>query len=352
MKTDESGDIRKGEGIDNRSLKTYLKKELGLEGDISISQFPSGFSNLTYLVKCGANEYVLRRPPFGANIKSAHDMSREFRFLKALEKPFKKVPKPVIYCEDESVIGAPFYLMQKLNGVILRGFMKGDQIPKPSSMTVIADSLVETLAELHAIDIQKSGLGEMGRPDGYVGRQIKGWSERYIKSQTDQVDEIDEVMRWISQNQPTESEAALIHNDFKYDNLILDPYDLSKVIGVLDWEMATIGDPLMDLGTTLAYWIESCDPEIMINMNISSTHWEGNPTRAQVAEQYSKRTGRSLENITFYYVFGLFKNSVIVQQIYARYKAGHTSDPRFTNLIHAVRACGMMASRAIKLGKI
>jgi aminoglycoside phosphotransferase (APT) family kinase protein len=352
MKADEPKQIRKGEGLDLGSLKAFLSNELGFKGEVSAAQFPSGYSNLTYLLKCGLGEYVLRRPPFGANIKSAHDMSREYRFLKALEAPFKKVPKPVIYCEDESVIGAPFYLMERLQGVILRGFMKPDQSLDGETMNAIANSSIETLAELHAIDIQKSGLGGMGKPDGYVERQVRGWSERYSKSQTDQIDEIDEVKSWLSENMPAKSSSAVIHNDFKYDNLVLAQDDFTKIIGVLDWEMATIGDPLMDLGTSLAYWIQPDDPEVMIKMNISSTHWKGNPTRNQVAAKYAKLSGRNLNDIVFYYVFGLFKNAVIVQQIYSRFKAGHTSDPRFANLIHAVKVCGLMASKAIERDKI
>lgn len=353
MQTDQPKEIRKGEELDITSLKGYLEKILGISGEIKVSQFPSGFSNLTYLVATSAGEYILRRPPFGAKIKSAHDMSREFRFLKALEKPFTKVPKPVFYCEDENVIGAPFYLMQRVSGVILRGFMKGADIPSPDQISRIAYSTIQTLAELHQIDIYQHKLDILGKAEGYVKRQVEGWNDRYDKSRTDDIGSVEEVRKWLKENIPAvENTPAIIHNDFKYDNLVLDRQDLSTVIAVLDWEMATIGDPLMDLGTTLGYWIEPTDPDIMKGLNLSPSYWPGNPTRQEVANYYQQFVGCELNNLLFYYVYGLFKISVIVQQIYYRYQRGFTQDPRFANLIDAVKACGMMASKAIDQDKI
>ncbi len=352
MNVDEPNEVRNGEELDINSLRSHLCQHLSHNEELTVSQFPSGFSNLTYLLNFGTNEYVLRRPPFGANIKSGHDMSREYRFLTALSEPFKKVPKPVLFCDDESVIGAPFYLMERVKGVILRGHLTDEARPSVDSMQAIAEASISTLVELHKIDIVGNALENLGKPEGYVSRQVSGWSERYRKAQTDAISEMDEIAIWLEKNQPTESGSSLIHNDFKYDNLVLNPHDTSNVIAVLDWEMATIGDPLMDLGTTLGYWVEANDPQALKELNLSPSHWPGNPNRMQVAEKYASLTGADLRHLVFYYVQGLFKIAVIVQQIYYRFQKGHTKDPRFSNLIHAVKGFGRLASQAIKKNKI
>lgn len=352
MKVDRPKAVRSGEELDISSLQHYLSDQLNHKESFTVSQFPSGFSNLTYLLKWGSKEYVLRRPPFGAKVKSGHDMSREYRFLSALREPFKKVPEPVLYCDDESVIGAPFYLMERINGVILRGHMPNHQRPNIALMQAISEASIQTLAELHSIDIVENELENLGKPEGYINRQVTGWSERYKKAQTDEIPEMGEIAVWLANNQPSESKYSVVHNDFKYDNLILDPNDLSHVRAVLDWEMATLGDPLMDLGTSLGYWVEEGDPQIMKELSLNPTHWPGNPNREGVAEKYSSLTGADLTHLVFYYVHGLFKIGVIVQQIYYRYKMGHTKDSRFATLNHGVRAFSQLASQAIQKGRI
>ncbi|MEZ4772430.1 MAG: phosphotransferase family protein [Bacteroidia bacterium] len=350
---DKPGPLRKGEKPDMAGLDEYLSSNLeGWEGITDISQFPQGYSNLTYMISGKENHYVLRRPPYGANIKSGHDMSREFRVLSSLKKVYAKVPRPVLFCENPAVIGAPFYLMERVNGVILRPKMPVEMHPSPSLMAQIAASLAGSLAELHEVDYQAAGLGDWGKPEGYVARQISGWTERYLKAKTDEVPEIEAAARWLAENMPKASSASLIHNDFKYDNVILNPDDWSEVIAVLDWEMATIGDPLMDLGTSLGYWVDPGDPPEMLALQLSPTTLPGNPTRAEMADLYAKRSGRDVGQVLFYYVYGLFKVSVIVQQIYWRYRMGHTGDTRFANLIHAVRGCGLMAAQAIAKKRI
>ena len=334
-------------------LAAFLRESLpDLEGPPEIEQFPRGFSNLTYLLRSGSRELVLRRPPIGAAIKSAHDMGREHRILSRLGGVYDKAPTPLVFCDDPGVMGAPFYIMQRVEGVILRPRMPAAMHPPPDRMAAIAGSLIETLAELHAVDIEAAGLGELGRPEGYVRRQIDGWIGRYEKSRTDDIPEMTEVAGWLDAQEPAESGASLIHNDFKYDNLVLDPVDGTRVIAVLDWEMATVGDPLMDLGTTLGYWVDPEDPPELRQLALSPTLLPGNPTRAELVERYAAASGREVGDPVFYYVYGLFKIAVIVQQIYSRYRQGHTRDPRFARLIEGVRVCSRMALQAATLGRI
>jgi aminoglycoside phosphotransferase (APT) family kinase protein len=345
--------IRKGEELDVDALSSYLNAELAeVAGELVIEQFPSGFSNLTYLLRLGDTELVLRRPPFGANIKSAHDMGREYTILSKLHPVFGKVPQPLHYCTDDKVIGAPFYVMERVQGVILRSNMKAAMQPTSELMFGIANSLAQNLVDLHAVDVESVGLGDFGKPDGYVQRQIEGWTRRYLRAKTDEVDSIERTARWLHDNMPPERGVALIHNDYKYDNVVLDSADWRNIIAVLDWEMATVGDPLMDLGTSLGYWVEADDPPIMQMLALSPTTLRGNPTRAEFVAMYAEKSGRDVTDVVFYYVYGLFKVAVIVQQIYKRFVMGHTQDPRFAGLIHAVRACGQMAELAIDKGRI
>lgn len=347
---DRATAVRSDELLDIDKLEPYLKEGLPeLEGPLVVEQFPKGFSNLTYLIRVGERELVLRRPPFGANIKGGHDMGREYRILSQLIDVYPKVPKPYLFCEDESVLGAPFYVMERLSGVILRPHMPPEMIPEPPLMGRIAEGLIDNLATLHGLDYGAAGLGDFGRPEGYVERQITGWSKRYLRSKTDYLADMERTAAWLSDNLPAGNGAGatLIHNDYKYDNLVLDSADWSRIIGVLDWEMATIGDPLMDLGTTLGYWVEADDPPGILAMQFSPTNLPGNPTRDELVERYARKSGRDVSNLTFYHVYGLFKLAVIVQQIYYRYKNGFTQDPRFANLIEAVKACGAMAVRLI-----
>ncbi|MCI0398314.1 MAG: phosphotransferase family protein [Chloroflexi bacterium] len=348
---DRPAAVRAGEELDGERLEAYLRERLpGVSGRLEVEQFPRGYSNLTYLLRLGERELVLRRPPFGANVKGGHDMNREYTILSHLAPVYPKAPRPLLYCDDEAVLGAPFYVMERLRGVILRPHLPAGMAPPPPLMARIATALVDNLAVLHAIDYQAAGLGELGRPEGYVERQIQGWAQRYAKARTDDVPEMERAAGWLAEHRPPESGAALIHNDYKYDNVVLDPADWSRIIGVLDWEMATVGDPLMDLGTALGYWVEPADPPEIQALQLSPTTLPGNPPRAEVVEQYARRSGRDVSNVRFYYVYGLFKVAVIVQQIYYRYKMGYTQDPRFADLILAVRAFGRTAGRAIEQG--
>jgi aminoglycoside phosphotransferase (APT) family kinase protein len=343
--------VREGEMLDEAKLAAYLDLHLPDVGGLEIRQFPSGFSNLTYLIKRGGKEYVLRRPPFGTKVKSAHDMHREYRILSALSKTYPPAPQPILFCDDPEVMGTDFYLMERVRGVILRSSKPEGWDMGPDDVRGLCGVFVDRFAELHAIDYEAAGLAEFHRPGSYVERQVNGWVDRYYGSQTDDIPAIESVAKWLKKHQPADTEACLIHGDFKWDNMVLDPEDLTRVRGVLDWEMATIGDPLMDLGTVLSYWIEPTDPPFG-RVECFLTREPGALSRQELTDAYGAATGRDVSNIQFYYVFALLKLAVIVQQIYYRYKQGLTQDERFANLIYAVGMLGMKASEVIDTGRI
>ena len=348
---DQPSTIRAGEELNTEKLSAYLKEQLGLSKEISIQQFLNGYSNLTYLIKAGTDEFILRRPPFGANIKSAHDIEREYNVLSLLQKAgFAKVPEPVLFCDDENIIGAKFYLMKRVNGVILRNRVPKDLVIEPKTFHQLSKAAVDQLVQLHQLDIQTSGLNQLGKPEGYVQRQVEGWTKRYFNARTDDIAAMDEAAQWMSKNIPASNRASLIHNDYKYDNLVLNPENLTEIKAILDWEMATVGDPLMDLGTTLAYWAEASDSDALKPFNL--TWMPGNMARNELANYYTEKSQTNIDDIVFYYVFGSFKVGAICQQIYHRYKQGHTQDARFASLIYVIKACAENARKAMSNLKI
>ena len=351
---DRSSPVRAGEELPQEALLDYLTAHLpALTGPLTVEQFPAGFSNLTYLLRAGDRELVLRRPPIGAKIKTAHDMSREYRILSHLHPVYNKVPRPLLFCEDEKILGASFYVMERVHGVILRAQPPRGIELTPTLMRGLSETFIENLAEIHEIDYAAAGLGDLGSPQGYVKRQVEGWTKRYFNALTDDVPSIERLAEWLHENLPPDSsKAALIHNDYKYDNLVLAPDDLARVVAVLDWEMATIGDPLMDFGTSLGYWVEQADPEEWQRYGFGLTSLPGSLTRAELLERYEKRTRRRIDDPVFYFTYGLLKIAVIVQQIYFRYQKGLTSDPRFAQLGALVKACGNLAQRAIERKRI
>jgi aminoglycoside phosphotransferase (APT) family kinase protein len=353
---DKTSAVRPGEELDAGKLFSYLRQHIpDLESAaLQIEQFPSGHSNLTYLLRAGVRELVLRRPPFGAKIKTAHDMGREYHILSRLAAVYARVPRVLAYCEDESVLGAPFYVMERIKGVILRAAPPKGLELTPTLMRALSENFVANLVEIHAIDYQAAALGDLGRPAGYVQRQIEGWTQRYVNARTDDIPAIERVAAWLAGHTPPDTDArgTLIHNDYKYDNLVLAPDDLARIVGVLDWEMATIGDPLMDLGTSLGYWVDPDDPPELQLLRFGVTTLPGNLNRRELAERYAQLSGRDVSDILFFYVYALFKIAVIVQQIYARYKAGLTQDERFARLIDAVRVLGQTGALAIEKGRM
>jgi aminoglycoside phosphotransferase (APT) family kinase protein len=348
---DEPAGVRPGEELDAAALGAYLRERMPeLEGPLVVEQFPHGYSNLTYLLRMGGRELVLRRPPFGANVRSAHDMGREHTVLRALAGVYPKAPRPILRCDDPAVIGAPFYLMERVSGIILRNRVPEGLELTPERMRAVCHGLVDAMVELHGIDYRAAGLDGLAHPRGYVERQVTGWAERYHSARTDEVEGMERAAEWMAANRPPERGAALIHNDFRYDNVVLDPDAPERVTAVLDWEMATVGDPWMDVGTTLGYWTEAGDPPALQQFGITSL--PGNLDRQAWVERYAERSGRESPDPLFYYVYGVFKVGVIAQQIHARFRQGYTRDARFAGLGHVVHACGDMAIRALERGRI
>jgi aminoglycoside phosphotransferase (APT) family kinase protein len=338
--------VRAGEELDAQKLARYL----GVDA-VEVTQFPSGHSNLTYLVKSGDREWVLRRPPFGSTVKTAHDMGREYRILSHLNAVYPLAPRPFSYCDDVEIIGAPFYVMQRIKGVILRKDPPPELLP-PAVARGLGEAFVDNLAALHALDYRQAGLGDLGKPEGYVERQVRGWAERYRNARTDDIADMEFLEHWLLEKMPRETGAALIHNDYKYDNLVLDSNDLTRIIGVLDWEMSTVGDPLMDLGTALGYWVQADDTDELQAVRFCATTVPGSLTRRELVSRYAERTGRDIRDMLFYYCFALFKTAGVAQQIYVRFKKGLTQDPRFGAMILGVRVLSMTARRAIEAGHI
>jgi len=338
--------VRAGEELDAAALTAFIEQELGAHGPISVQQFPGGHSNLTYAITHGDRDYVLRRPPFGSKVKSAHDMGREVAVLSKLAPVYGKAPRVLAFDEAGTILGAPFYLMERRRGVILRRGLPPALAADHAAIQRICELLVDALVELHAVDYTAAGLGDFGKPAGYIERQVTGWTERYTKSQTDDIPAVTEVAAWLAQHRPADGAPALIHNDFKFDNVIFDGA-LESITGVLDWEMTTIGDPLMDLGTTLSYWAQQSDPPAYHQLPFGPTAAPGMLTRDQIARRYLERSGRRADSLVFYYAFGLIKTAVIAQQIYYRFKQGLTQDPRFAAMIMGVRLLSEQARTAI-----
>jgi aminoglycoside phosphotransferase (APT) family kinase protein len=352
--TDRTRPVRPGEELDIDALRAYLRAQLAHPvDDLTIEQFPGGHSNLTYLVRVpGHSAYVLRRPPFSSKVATAHDMGREHRVLSKLAPVFAQAPMPLSFCDDASVLGAPFYLMQRIEGVILRRELPTGLVLEPDIARRMCETLVDTLAALHAVDYQAAGLADLGKPQGYVKRQIEGWNKRYRSSQTDDIPAVERLATWLGEHLPADGAPALIHNDYKFDNVVLDAADLTSIIGILDWEMSTLGDPLMDLGTSLCYWVQADDPSMLAEMRFGPTHVPGMMTRDMVVSRYSERSGRDVSNIVYYYVFGLFKTAVVAQQIYYRFKQGLTQDPRFARMIRGVDVLSQYALAVIARGHL
>ncbi len=349
----DTAPIRPGEELPLPRLEAWLKERLPeVAGPLMLEQFPAGHSNLTYLLRCGVTEMVLRRPPFGNQVKSAHDMGREFRVLSRLSKVYPPAPRPYAFCDDETVIGAPFYVMERRRGLILRTHAPTELTLDPDMARRLSTSLIDQLALLHSIDYRAAELADLGKPEGYIERQVGGWAKRYEQARTGDVPEMDRVACWLSEHLPAESPAAVIHNDYKYDNVVLAPEDPTRIVAVLDWEMATLGDPLMDLGTTLGYWIEAGDPEPLKQTAFGPTAVPGSLTRRELIARYEERTARAVPDPVFFYGFGLYKIAVIVQQIYARYVRGHTRDPRFARLGDLVGVLAQQADEAIRTGTL
>lgn len=342
--------IRPDEDLDWAALDDCLKAHIqGLSGQPEISQFPGGNSNLTYRVSYPDHDLVVRRPPFGTRPKSGHSMIREYRVMKALRPVYPEVPRVYFHCADESVIGAEFYVMDRVPGHLVKHEFPQDWRVEPEQARRLCLAFVDQLVRLHQVDVEAIGLGDFGQPQGYVERQILGWNQRYERVLTDDVDDFSDVRQWLAEHRPEgETAAALVHGDFRIDNMILDRDDPTRIVAVLDWEICALGDPLMDLGNTLAYWVQADDPATLRTVKMQPSDAPGMLTRDEILTCYGERTGLPTTGFDFYLASGTFRLAVILQQIYYRFVQGQTRDPRFAGFGLLVNALGEHARRLIE----
>lgn len=346
--------VREGEGFDAEAVENLLREKIdGLpEGELEVRQFPSGASNLTYLLKIGNWEGVLRRPPMGPIPPKAHDMGRESGILSKLNAAYPLAPRPYFFTDDEAVIGAPFYVMEKRTGLVLDDSFPEGFEPDEDLCRGISRTVADTLVELHAVDPVGAGLGDLGRPEGFLERQTQGWISRYDKAKTEEIEEVGPLTDWLEKNVPESPPPTVIHNDYKLNNLVLDPDDPTKVRAVLDWEMATVGDPLFDLAVSLSYWIEPDDPGDLKAVMPTVTGTPGFMTRKEIIDRYAEGSGRDLSEMHWYVVFGYFKLAGILQQIFARWKNGQTQDERFATFGDRVRTLILHAEDLSRTGDV
>jgi aminoglycoside phosphotransferase (APT) family kinase protein len=327
--------VRPGEQLDWPQLVAWLRDQLpardipGLDvtREPDVAQFPGGHSNLTYLVRFGDVDIVVRRPPFGPVPPTAHDMAREFRWLSAMHGVFPLAPRPYLLCEDLGVIGSVFYAMERRRGIVVRT-EEPAALGNPAARRRLSEAMIDTLADLHAIDVHARGLGPLGKPAGFVERQVRGWSDRWHRSQTTLLPEMDALAEWLREHLPADPPPSVVHGDFKLDNVMLAADDVGRIVAVFDWEMSALGDPLVDLGIVLAYWSPTAPPEQRDALT-TITDRSGYLTPQEVVERYAVRSGRDVSNIRYYETFALFKIAVVIQQIYYRYVQGQTTDARF-----------------------
>ena len=332
----DARDVRPGEELDWPRLVAWLRDRLpscGIAGldvgiDPTIAQFPGGHSNLTYLLRFGNVEIVVRRPPFGPVAPTAHDMAREFRWLAAMHRVFPLAPRPYLLCDDPAVIGSVFYAMERRRGVVVRA-EEPPILAHAAARRRVSEAMIDTLADLHAVDVASNGLSGLGKPVGFVERQVRGWSDRWTRSKTTPLAEMDALSAWLREHLPGDPRTpSVVHGDFKLDNVMLDPDDVGRIVAVFDWEMSALGDPLVDLGILLTYWSPTAPPE-QHDALTTVTHNPGYLTREELVDRYAARSGRDLSGIRYYEVFAVFKIAVVIQQIYYRYVQGQTSDARF-----------------------
>jgi len=335
--------VRAREELNVPALSKYLRRELGLAGPLTVEQFPSGHSNLTYLLRSDGREYVLRRGPLGPVAPKAHDMAREYRLLNAVHPHFPEAPEPLLVCEDPSVVGAVFFIMERRHGVILRDKVPEEFARIPNYPQRVSEALIACLVRLHAVDVAATGLIALGKPEGFLERQVEGWSERWRRAQVDAVPDMDRVIGWLEQRLPTSPAPTLVHNDYKLDNVMFRTGSPDDIEAVLDWEMATVGDPLADVGLALCYWTWATAPQLQNRTTPTLSGQPGWYTRDQFVDLYAKRSGRDVANIGYYEVLGVFKLAVILQQIYFRFHRGQTSDSRFRDFGDRVRGLVSMA---------
>ncbi|AOA58421.1 phosphotransferase family protein [Acinetobacter larvae] len=351
---DVAGKVRQGEELDVAAVEQWLQQQnITVEGPVQLTQYSGGASNWTYRLHYKNADLILRRPPKGTKAKSAHDMAREYHVQHHLKPYYPVVPTMLALCQDQTVLGCDFYVMQRIEGIIPRAELPSEIALNTEQVEQLCRNFFDQLIALHQIDYQTTALADLGKGEGYCKRQVEGWNQRYEKAQTPNVPSFDYVRNWLQENIPADSATCIIHNDWRMDNVILDPADPTQIIGILDWEMATLGDPLMDLGAALAYWVEADDHFIFKSTRRQPSHLKGMFSRQQVVEYYLAKTGLKPENWNFYEVFGIFRLAVIAQQIYYRYYHKQTDNPAFKDfwvIIHAlhIRALKLIAQQKIE----
>ena len=335
--------VRDEDRFDVAAMHAWLRPFITHDNEPEVLQFRSGASNLTYLLQYPGQELVLRRPPVGTKAVSAHDMKREYLIQSKIKSDFSLAPQMIALCEDQSIMGSVFYLMERVVGEIFRRDI--EQEITAEDVAIMADSFIDGLVQLHAVD--SSLLQEFNKGNGYVQRQVEGWSKRYRNAITDDVPNGEKVMAWLDANKPDDVDSCVIHGDWRIDNVVFD-LGKARIVGVLDWELATVGDPLMDLGSSLAYWVDSDDEPAFASLRRQPSHLKGMPTRNEFVNRYLALSDRRCDDFTFYEVFGLFRLAVIIQQIWARFRAGQTTNPAFAGFGDAVNILINRAESRIK----
>ena len=344
--SNDTAAVRPGEELNLAALTEYLRRHLpGAAEDIRIAQFPSGHSNLVYLVEISGREYVLRRPPLGPVAAKAHDMAREFKVLHAVHPHFPEAPAVYLVCEDPAILGAPFFLMERRSGLVVHHQVPAELAVIPNHPKLISEAFIDCLVRLHSVDVTQPDLAGLGKPEGFVERQVRGWSDRWTRARTHDLPAMEHVIRWLEEKLPPPLPATLVHNDYKLDNVMLHPSG-ERVAAVLDWEMTTLGDPLADLGLTLCYW--SWAGRLAAGVIPAITTQPGWYTREEFLHRYATRTGRDLTHIGYHEVLGIFKLAVILQQIYYRFHAGQTKDERFRHFDQRVAGLVGLAQELVE----
>ncbi|MBF6561017.1 MAG: phosphotransferase family protein [Candidatus Binataceae bacterium] len=335
----EYGEVRDEEQLDWPKLVAYLREHHtpGADhGPLEVKQFRGGHSNLTYLLRFGDQEWVVRRPPFGPLPPSAHDMGREHRVLSRIWAAYPPAPRAIVMCDDPSIIGAPFFVMERRSGFVVpnRSPLPSGIRQTPAVFRAMSEGFIDALADLHSVDYAKLDLVGLGRPDGFVRRQITGWMDRWEKAKTIEVPLMNKLGAWFLEHMPPAQTPAILHNDFFLHNVMFAPDNSGQVVGVFDWEMSTLGDPMIDLGTSLNYWREANDPEEFIEMaeGFAHTTRPGFMKRDELVERYARRSGRDVSHAAYYRAWGNWKTATVLQQIYVRFVRGQTTDPRFERM--------------------
>lgn len=342
---DKAKEIREGEGLDWQKLESYLRKAMPDETDneMKVAQFHGGHANLTYLLKFGDTELVLRRPPFGKIAPGAHDMKREFRVLSKLYKVFPEAPRAYLYCDDESIIGSPFVIIDRKHGVVVRTELLDCFKPFDRAEERLTIAMIKAQAKLHTVDYEKADLSKLGRPEGFLERQLAGWSKRWELSKTEENKDMDDVFNMLSSSVPTPQVFSIIHNDIKFDNCQFQPNDPDKVTAIFDWDMTTLGDPLVDLASTLSYWVEPYFQQFDMPVTLDTSF----PSKAFVLEKYAEYTGFNLEKINWYHAFAYWKGGVIAAQLYQRFVSGQTKDERMKKFVTTAKVFGTFAKEIL-----